>query len=74
MKIKQITRQHRRDFTAIFECEGCHHVMERTGYDDRNFHDNVIPLIKCDRCDKNRNEFGLKGSFTPTFYPEGMNV
>lgn len=50
MRIKKITSQHRRDFHAVFECEHCGHELERWGYDDRNFHDNVIPKMECPEC------------------------
>ena len=51
MKIKKITSQHRRDFSADLECEHCEHVQKlRNGYDDSNFHQNVIPEIKCEEC------------------------
>ena len=53
MKIKKITEQMRRDFWAIYECEHCgHESKESRGYDDRNFHDNVIPKMKCPKCGK----------------------
>lgn len=37
MKINKITYQHRRDFQAIYECEGCGHRVKGGGYDDANF-------------------------------------
>lgn len=50
MKIKKITYQNRRDFKAIFECEHCESTEEKSGYDDSNFHNNVIPNMKCENC------------------------
>ena len=51
MKIKTILSQHRRDFTATLECESCKHEQKLTsGYDDANYHTNVIPNIPCDNC------------------------
>lgn len=50
MKINKIISQSRRDFTALYECETCNHTQEGYGYDDRNFHDNVIPQMKCNKC------------------------
>ncbi len=50
MKIEKILSQHRRDFRAIYICEQCGHTVEKGGYDDRNFHDNVIPDMKCQNC------------------------
>lgn len=50
MHIKEILHQHRRDFEAIYECEHCGHLEKGWGYDDDNFHVNVIPKQKCDVC------------------------
>ena len=53
MKIKTILTQSRRDFTATLECEHCgaeEHL--RSGYDDDNYHRNVIPNMRCSKCDK----------------------
>lgn len=50
MRIKTKISQHRRDFTAIYECEHCGHEQRRDGYDDANFHVNVIPNMKCPDC------------------------
>ena len=52
MRIKKVTSQHRRDFTAIYECEHCGHEHQGSGYDDDNFHRNVIPKRPCDACGK----------------------
>lgn len=52
MKIKEILSQVRRDFVAMFECEHCGHTVQRRGYDDDNFHRNVIPNIPCPSCEK----------------------
>uniref|UniRef100_A0A6M3LL35 Uncharacterized protein n=1 Tax=viral metagenome TaxID=1070528 RepID=A0A6M3LL35_9ZZZZ len=56
MKIKTIIFQHRRDFTAIYECEHCGDTTERGGYDDTNFHQNVIPSMICSKCGKKAKE------------------
>jgi ribosomal protein L37AE/L43A len=71
MRIKEITSQHRRDFWAIFECEHCAHEEKKSGYDDRYFHEKVVPRIKCPKCGKTAGE-----SFRPmaTKYPEGFQV
>ncbi|PHR99269.1 MAG: hypothetical protein COA78_25120 [Blastopirellula sp.] len=50
MKIKSITSQSRRDFNCVYECEHCGHAEEGVGYDDENFHVNVIPAMACDEC------------------------
>jgi len=52
MKIKRIIRQHRRDFTAEYECEHCGHTKEGSGYDDAHYHEKVVPAMKCDHCGK----------------------
>ena len=53
MKIERITNQNRRDFTAIMECEHCGHIEENiSGYDDNFFHQQVIPKMKCPKCNK----------------------
>ena len=52
MKIKRIESQSRRDFSAIYECEHCGHEEQGRGYDDDNFHRNVIPSMLCGECGK----------------------
>lgn len=71
MKIKDITYQNRRDFKAIFQCEHCGYEEERWGYDDANYHQNVIPNMECPKCHEKADE-----SYRPiaTKYPEGMEV
>ena len=50
MRIKDIVSQSRRDFTAVYECEHCGHEHEGSGYDDTNFHKNVVPKMNCPEC------------------------
>jgi len=50
MKIKEIKSQRRRDFTAVYQCEHCNHEMTARGYDDKHFHQNVIPAMECPEC------------------------
>lgn len=71
MKIKKILSQHRRDFTAIYECEHCGHEESGSGYDDAFFHRNVIPSMSCKGCKKSASE-----DYRPlsTKYAEGMQV
>ena len=52
MNIKKILFQHRRDFTAIYQCEHCGHEVEGNGYDDSYFHKEVIPNKICPKCGK----------------------
>ena len=56
MRIKEIVSQHRRDFTAIYECEHCGATTKAQGYDDKNFHENVIPDMSCMACFKKASE------------------
>lgn len=56
MKIKEIESQNRRDFWAVYECEHCGHTHRGSGYDDDNFHRNVIPSMKCEECGKTSPE------------------
>jgi len=71
MKIQKIISQHRRDFQAIYECEHCGYTQMSSGYDDRNFHDNVIPDIECPECKKKAD-----GTYRPLRpkYDEGVTV
>jgi len=71
MKIKQITYQHRRDFEADYECEHCGHICNGRGYDDANFHENVIPSMPCPECGKKAPD-----TYRPlaTKYPEGYQI
>lgn len=71
MKIKTIVNQNRRDFRAIYECEHCGFEKEGSGYDDANFHQNVIPKMTCPKCGKVADEsYEAMG----TKYPEGYQV
>lgn len=74
MRIKEIFSQNRRDFTAIFECEGCGDSFARRGYDDDYFHLTVIPEMKCAACGKTGAECGADYRPLRTKYPEGLQV
>jgi hypothetical protein len=52
MRIKTKISQSRRDFHAVYECEFCGAVKRDYGYDDANFHENVIPAMMCTTCGK----------------------
>jgi len=71
MKIKEIISQSRRDFNAIYECENCGHTEKGYGYDDTNFHQNVIPDMKCSKCEKKSPK-----NYRPltTKYPENFHI
>lgn len=74
MKIDQITYQHRRDFQAIYVCEGCGHKRKGKGYDDDNFHRNVIPSMRCPECGKTSAELGVEYRPLTTKYPEWYQI
>ena len=74
MKIDKITYQSRRDFKAIYECEGCGHKTEGWGYDDANFHQNVIPSMTCHKCNKTGVQCGADYRPLTTKYPEGFQI
>ena len=67
MRIKKIESQLRRDFWAVYECEHCGHTKRGSGYDDMNFHRNVIPNMICPECGETSPE-----DYRPmeTKYPE----
>ncbi len=71
MKIKEITSQNRRDFHAIYVCEHCGNQRSGTGYDDENFHKNVIPKMECKECGKSADK-----NYRPlaTKYPDGWVI
>ena len=54
MKVKEVIWSLGNDFKAKFECEGCGHIHERTGYNDYYFFDHVVPALDCPKCGKNR--------------------
>lgn len=56
MKIETIKSQDRRDFRAVYVCEHCGHKEEGYGYDDDNFHRNVIPKMVCKTCDRSAGD------------------
>ena len=72
MRILKINSQSRRDFRADYICENCLNIIkDQYGYDDANFHDNVIPQMICPKCGKKADE-----SYRPlrTKYPEGYQI
>ena len=71
MRIKKITSRMRRDFFATYVCEHCGHEHKGSGYDDANFHNNVIPNMECKKCGKKAPE-----NYTPkaTKYPAHLTL
>lgn len=74
MKIKKILNQHRRDFQAVYVCEGCDTERKGSGYDDSYFHQTVIPDMKCENCGKASKEIGVDYRPLTTKYPDGMQL
>lgn len=75
MKIKEIIYQHRRDFSAIIECESCGTEEKlEAGYDDDYYHSKVIPNIKCKTCSK--SSISSNSNINPLVpkYPEGFQI
>ena len=71
MIIKTILNRSRRDFTATYKCDWCEVESEGSGYDDANFHKNVVPNMVCKDCGKTQKP----GAPPPaTKYPEGFQV
>ena len=55
MFIQKIKSSYGNDFTATMGCEWCDHTQElKTGYNDANYHERVIPEMTCGGCGKNR--------------------
>lgn len=78
MKIDKIIYQNRRDFKAVYKCQFCGSKVKGGGYDDRNFHDNVIPNLECESCNKsvvkNSDEMNEEYRALQTKYPEEMQI
>lgn len=74
MKLIEKKNQNRRDFNGIYRCENCGEIEEVDGYDDRNFHDNVMPARECKSCGKSTNDLGVEKEHVPTKYPDYMVV
>jgi len=71
MLIKTIVSQYRRDFRAVYECEHCGVEKTGLGYDDDNFHRNVVPKMACESCGEKQKPGGEPRA---TRYPDGMQV
>lgn len=71
MHIKKILHQNRRDFKAEYQCEHCGHIEIDWGYDDTNFHKNVIPNLVCKNCGRKADE---NYRALTTKYPDYMQI
>lgn len=63
-----IERWHLNDYSAIMKCEFCgSYQTDPNGYDDLNYHNNVIPIIECLTCKKS-------STGSPKSFPKGVLV
>lgn len=69
MKITAITSQSRRDIYGMMQCEGCGHEQKFVGYDDDNYHRNVVPTVVCKSCGKSAKDLGAETRPLGTKYP-----
>lgn len=77
MQLVEIIEQHRRDFKGRYVCEFCGEEYIDNGlssYDDRNYHDNVIPSIVCKHCGKSTISGGGEVKYTETKYPAWQQI
>jgi hypothetical protein len=77
MKLIEIIAQSRRDFQGKYECEFCGHIdtdESLDSYDDRYYHDSVIPNQKCKKCGESTLSGGGSVTHTDTRYPEGFQI
>jgi hypothetical protein len=70
MRLVKILSQHQRDFKGEYQCENCNAFEDIRGYDDRYFHDNVIPKMKCDRCGLSTLDTGTPVQLVKTEYTD----
>lgn len=64
MKITQIKNQLRNDLYGTMSCECCGHEQTFVGYDDDNYHNKVVPKVKCKRCGISSVELGCSRTST----------
>jgi len=63
MKIKEYLNRMGNDFWASYQCEFCGAIKGSTvGYDDRYYHENVIPKMVCDKCGLSTAEGKRRGT------------
>ena len=77
MRLTKILSQSRRDFQGEYKCEFCGNVEKDSGknsYDDRYYHDNVIPKKICTVCGKSTVSENGTIEHTATKYPEGFQI
>ena len=75
MKVIKKYNQNRRDCWVDLECEKCGAKRTLTSaYDDRNYWDNVIPNLKCEKCGESSKTLGVDIEFINTKYAPWQTV
>lgn len=74
MKITTIDTQSRRDLYGKMTCEGCGHEQKFVGYDDDNYHRNVVPNVPCKSCGKSSKDLGAVSVPLTPKYPAHVTV
>jgi len=77
MKLIETIAQFRRDFQGKYECEFCGHIdtdKSLDSYDDRYYHDEVIPNIECSKCGESTLSAGGSVTHTDTRYSNGFQI
>ena len=49
-------------------------IKEDYGYDDRNFHDNAVPKMKCEKCGMSSLDLGTEIKRVATKYPDEIQI
>lgn len=71
MKLVEKVNQIRRDFTGVYECEGCGETeTKRYCYDDTYFHTRVTPEMKCPKCGESTNSLNEEVQQVVTKYAD----
>ena len=75
MKLIEKTDQMRRDCWITIKCESCGEIeKDVSAYDDRDFWDNVLPDMKCEKCGKSTFDMGLNKQPVATRYSDFEQV
>jgi hypothetical protein len=70
MKLIRILSQNRRDFVGEYQCENCNVIAKISGYDDRHFHNYVMPQRQCAQCYKSTRDLGKPEPVIKTKYKD----
>ena len=61
MKITKTYNWSRRDFSYDAICEHCGNIEKNgLGYDDDNYYNKVIPILKCSKCGESTNSKSIE--------------